>query len=59
MKYFNLRPLQSDEEFYEAVDLIDTLLDLEPLDQTEDEFLNELSDLVWEYENHPMLGADE
>jgi antitoxin component HigA of HigAB toxin-antitoxin module len=56
MKYFNLHPLQSDEELDEAIDVIDILLDLD-LDQAEDEFLNEISDLVWEYEeeHYPIL----
>jgi hypothetical protein len=60
MKYFNLSPLQSDDELDEAIDLVDLMLDLE-LDQTESVFLDEISDLVWEYEHehYPMLGVDE
>jgi antitoxin component HigA of HigAB toxin-antitoxin module len=61
MKYFQLPVIQSDDDLDVAIDQIDTLIDMEPLDRTEGEFLNELSDIVWEYEeiHYPMLGAFE
>jgi hypothetical protein len=61
MKYFELDPLQSDDELDDAIEVVDLLIDMEPLDRTEGEFLNELSDLVWEYEeiHYPMLGAED
>jgi len=60
MKYFNLCPLQSDFELDEAIDIVDLMIDLD-LDRTESRFLDELSDLVWEYEeiHYPMLGAED
>ena len=57
MKYFELDPLQSDDDLMDAIEVVD----LEPLDPAEYVFLDELSDLIWEYEegHYPMLGADE
>jgi antitoxin component HigA of HigAB toxin-antitoxin module len=56
MKYFELDPLQSDDELDDAIEVVDRLIDAEPLDRTEEEFLDEFSDLVWEYEeiHYPM-----
>jgi len=61
MKYFELIPLQSDDELMDALEVVELLIDMEPLDRTEYMFLDELSDLIWTYEEHhyPMLGADE
>jgi len=61
MKYFELDPLQSDDELCDAIEVVELLIDMEPLDRTEEICLDELSDLVWEYEeiHFPMLGADE
>jgi len=61
MKYFELTPLQSDDELDEAIEVVDLLIDMEPLDPAEEVFLDEISDLVWTYEeiHYPMLGADE
>ena len=61
MKYFELAPLQSDDELDDALEVVDLLIDMEPLDLIEAIYLDEFSDRVWEYEEHhyPMLGADE
>ena len=59
MKYFELDPIQSDDDLDAAIDVVGMLL--EPLDRTEYVFLDEISDFVWEYEeeHYPMLGAEE
>ncbi len=61
MKYFELDPLQSDDELMDALEVVEMLIDMEPLDRAEYIFLDEISDFVWEYEEiwYPMLGADE
>ncbi len=61
MKYFELDSLQSDDDLCDALEVVDQLIDMEPLDRTEEVFLDELSDRVWGYEeiHYPMLGAEE
>jgi len=61
VKYFELDPLQSDDELDDALEVVELLIDMEPLDPAEYVFLDEISDLVWTYEEiwYPMLGADE
>lgn len=55
MSYFQLPLIQSDDDLDVATDQINTLIDMEPLDRTEEEFLNELSDLSWEYEEITLV----
>jgi antitoxin component HigA of HigAB toxin-antitoxin module len=61
MKYFELDPLQSDDELMDALEVVELLIDMEPLDRAEGAYLDKLSDLVCEYEEHhyPMLGAED
>jgi len=61
VKYFELDPLQSDDELDDALEVVELLIDMEPLDPAEYVFLDEISDLVWTYGEiwYPMLGADE
>jgi HTH-type transcriptional regulator / antitoxin HigA len=51
-----LRPIRSDEELDRAIAMINTLLDRNDLDPTEEDYLEVLSDLVERYETatHPM-----
>lgn len=60
MKYFELDPLQSDDDLDDALEVVDWLIDME-LDPAEYVFLDEISDLVCEFEElwYPMLGAEE
>src|SRR5207253_1401054 len=53
---FPLRPIRSDEELEEAVQVIDSLVDREKLLQDEKDYLDVLSDLVERYESgaHPI-----
>lgn len=57
--YYQLPPLQCEEEYTEALAVIDALLDLahpDDLEPYEEEFLDALSDTVWNYEqiHYPM-----
>jgi len=53
---FPLRPIHSDEQLQQAIDVIDSLLGKEPLAPEEKDYLDVLSDLVERYESqkHPM-----
>src|SRR5262249_15669141 len=53
---FPLRPIRSDEELDEAIQVIDSLVDREQLVQEEKDYLDVLSDLVerYEAEAHPI-----
>jgi HTH-type transcriptional regulator / antitoxin HigA len=53
---FFLRPINSDEELDMAIDVINSLLDQETLDQGEADYLDVLGDLVEKYEteHHPI-----
>lgn len=61
MKYFELTPLQSDDDLDDALEVVEMLIDMGPLDPAEEVFLDEISDLVCEYEGiwYPMAGEDE
>jgi antitoxin component HigA of HigAB toxin-antitoxin module len=51
--YYHLPPIQSEEVYLEALAVIDLLLDLghpDDLEPYEEEFLDALSDRVWNYE---------
>ncbi len=53
---FPLRPILSDAELDLAIETINSLIDLEVLDQDESDYLDVLSDLVHKYESerHPI-----
>ena len=56
IRAFSLRPIRSEDELDEAIRVIDSLLDREHLEDSEQDYLDVLSDLVERYEanNHPM-----
>ncbi len=53
---FPLRPIRSDAELDLAIETVNSLVDLEALDQDESDYLDVLSDLVHKYESqhHPI-----
>jgi HTH-type transcriptional regulator/antitoxin HigA len=57
---FPLRPLVSEEDLDQATALMNTLLDRGDLDQSEEDYLEVLSDLVERYEDkhHPIPTED-
>src|SRR5437660_1538878 len=58
VKRFRLRPLQSDEELDEAIEVIDQLLSRKKLLPEEEEYLDILSDIVERYEDEHVLIPD-
>jgi antitoxin component HigA of HigAB toxin-antitoxin module len=54
--YYQLPPVQSEEEYLKALAVIDLLLDIGDPEPYEEEFLDALSDRVWNYEqiHYPM-----
>ena len=58
---FPLRPIRSDEELDQAVEIIDSLLSQKTLVADEEDYLDVLSDLVRRYESeaHPMAPVSD
>ena len=56
VRRFPLRPIRSDEELDEAVQMVDSLLDRRNLAPEEEDYLEVLGDLIKQYESesHPM-----
>jgi HTH-type transcriptional regulator/antitoxin HigA len=61
IRTFPLRPLRSDDELDEAIEIVDTLVDKETLTAAEADYLAVLSDLVEQYEGqaHPIPPASD
>lgn len=51
VRRFSLRPLRSDEELAQAIEVIDSLIIRGDLDSGEQDYLDVLTDLVEKYEN--------
>ena len=58
---FPLRPIRSDEELDEAVQMVDSLLDRRDLAPEEEDYLEVLGDLIERYEGeaHPMAPVSD
>lgn len=56
VRRFPLRPIRSDKELDEAVQMVDSLLDRRDLAPEEEDYLEVLGDLIEQYESeaHPM-----
>jgi HTH-type transcriptional regulator/antitoxin HigA len=59
VRRFPLRPIRTEREFQEAIEVINALLDRDELDPAEADYLDVLSDLVERYESaiHPIEDA--
>ena len=56
IRMFPLRPIRSDEELDEALNVMDGLLDQDGLDSAEADYLAVLNDIIEQYETEPRRG---
>ncbi len=56
IRRFPLRPIRSDDELDQAIEVVDELIDRDDLDPSEKDYLDVLSDLIERYESeiHPI-----
>jgi HTH-type transcriptional regulator/antitoxin HigA len=61
IRRFPLRPIRSDRELEQAIQMVDSLIDRDDLDTDEQDYLDVLSDLVERYESeqHPLAPVSD
>ncbi|MGC8638855.1 MAG: helix-turn-helix domain-containing protein [Isosphaeraceae bacterium] len=61
VRAFPLRPIRSEAELDHAIEVIDSLLDRDNLDEGEEDYLDVLGDLVYKYEaeNDPIQDVSD